>query len=65
MPLLAQGSDDLLLELWRARIEVHERDSYAGVRMSELPEDLRTYEKILWERAPQGTPAALHANLDG
>ncbi len=30
----------------------HTRDSYAGVRLSKLPEDLRTYEHLMWSDRP-------------
>jgi cephalosporin hydroxylase len=53
MHRLAEGGDDMLAALWRERIEQHERETYAGVRMSKFPEDLRTYEKLIWERAPR------------
>ena len=53
MQRLAEGRDESLAELWRFRVDLHERDTYAGVRMAKFPEDLRTYEKILWERAPR------------
>jgi cephalosporin hydroxylase len=43
---------DSLLEYWRARAEQHTRDSYAGVPFSKFPEDLRVYEHLLWESAP-------------
>ena len=52
MALLAQGRDETLDSLWRFRIAQHHRDTYAGIPMSKFPEDLRTYETILWERAP-------------
>jgi cephalosporin hydroxylase len=39
---------DPLLEYWRARVAQHTTDSYAGVGLSKFPEDLRTYEHLLW-----------------
>jgi cephalosporin hydroxylase len=39
---------DSLLEYWRARVAQHTTDSYAGVGLSKFPEDLRTYEHLLW-----------------
>ena len=30
----------------------HTQDSYAGLGMSKFPEDLRTYEHLLWLRRP-------------
>lgn len=36
-------------DLWIARAHQHITDSYAGVRMEKFPEDLRTYEHLLWQ----------------
>ena len=36
-------------DLWIARARQHTTDSYAGVVMAKFPEDLRTYEHLLWE----------------
>lgn len=33
---------------WLARAAQHTDDSYAGVRISKFPEDLRVYEHLLW-----------------
>jgi cephalosporin hydroxylase len=41
-----------LRELWVARASQHTQDSYAGVPLSKFPEDLRTYEHLLWLDAP-------------
>jgi cephalosporin hydroxylase len=41
-----------LREYWLARAAQHTQDSYAGVPLSKFPEDLRTYEHLLWEDAP-------------
>jgi cephalosporin hydroxylase len=38
-------------EYWMARAAQHTDDSYAGVRLSKMPEDLRTYEHLLWNDA--------------
>jgi cephalosporin hydroxylase len=38
-----------LREYWLARAAQHTQDSYAGVPLSKFPEDLRTYEHLLWE----------------
>ncbi len=37
---------------WMRRAEIHTQDSYAGVSLSKFPEDLRTYEHILWAQRP-------------
>jgi cephalosporin hydroxylase len=39
-------------EYWMARVGQHTHDSYAGVGMAKFPEDLRTYEHLLWAQAP-------------
>jgi cephalosporin hydroxylase len=43
---------ETVLELWRARAEQHLEDSYAGIRMSKFPEDLRVYEHLIWASKP-------------
>ena len=53
MAPLSAGEDHRLAAHWRSRIEQHHRDVYAGVPMSKFPEDLRTYELILWESNAQ------------
>jgi cephalosporin hydroxylase len=53
MEPLAERRDIPLAQLWRSRVQQHHLDSYAGVPMAKFPEDLRTYERILWERAPR------------
>jgi cephalosporin hydroxylase len=52
MRTLAAGVDGPLAELWRDRVAQHTRDTYAGIPISKFPEDLRTYERLLWERKP-------------
>jgi cephalosporin hydroxylase len=42
---LTQGP---LRDYWLARAAQHTDDSYAGVPLSKFPEDLRTYEHLLW-----------------
>lgn len=41
-----------LRDYWRRRAEQHTHDSYAGVRISKFPEDLRVYEHLLWLDGP-------------
>jgi cephalosporin hydroxylase len=36
-------------ELWLARARQHTTDTYAGIPMAKFPEDLRTYEHLLWQ----------------
>ena len=50
MHRLAEGRDEWLPDLWRYRAHVNEKKTYAGIKMAEFPEDLRTYEKIFSER---------------
>jgi cephalosporin hydroxylase len=39
-------------EYWDARVRQHTHDSYAGVGLAKFPEDLRTYEHIMWSTTP-------------
>jgi cephalosporin hydroxylase len=39
-------------EYWLERMSRHKRDSYVGVRMAKLPEDLRVYEHLIWASKP-------------
>jgi cephalosporin hydroxylase len=41
-----------LAEYWRARIAQHLYDTYMGVPLLKLPEDLRVYEHLLWLGRP-------------
>ena len=34
---------------WFDRVRQHTDDSYAGIRLSKFPEDLRVYEHLLWD----------------
>jgi cephalosporin hydroxylase len=36
-------------QLWLARARQHTTDSYVGIPMAKFPEDLRTYEHLLWQ----------------
>jgi cephalosporin hydroxylase len=45
--------DATIFDLWRARGEQSQSDSYAGVRLVKFPEDLRIYEHMLWASAPR------------
>jgi cephalosporin hydroxylase len=51
-PVTADVTDGALREYWLARAAQHTHDSYAGVPLSKFPEDLRVYEHLLWEHAP-------------
>ena len=48
-PVTADVTRGDLREYWLARAAQHTSDSYAGVPLSKFPEDLRTYEHLLWE----------------
>jgi cephalosporin hydroxylase len=48
-PVTADVTTGALREYWLARAAQHTRDTYAGVPLSKFPEDLRTYEHLLWE----------------
>jgi cephalosporin hydroxylase len=47
-PVTADVTEGALREYWLARAAQHTQDSYAGVPLSKFPEDLRTYEHLLW-----------------
>jgi cephalosporin hydroxylase len=48
----AQFTEGPRREYWRARAAQHTHDSYVGVPLSKFPEDLRTYEHLLWNDSP-------------
>lgn len=45
--------DSSLRDYWKKRLWMHHYDQYKGMAMAKLPEDLRTYEHILWATQPQ------------
>jgi cephalosporin hydroxylase len=47
-PAVAVELRDTVRDYWLRRAEQHTSDSYAGIRMSKFPEDLRVYEHLLW-----------------
>lgn len=47
-PSVSTHLDSPVRDLWLARAEQHAADTYAGVRIVKFPEDLRTYEHLLW-----------------
>jgi cephalosporin hydroxylase len=47
-PSVPMRLDAAVRDLWMSRAHQHSHDSYAGVRISKFPEDLRTYEHLLW-----------------
>lgn len=51
-PVKAGLTGGALREYWLARVQQHTSDSYAGVKLSKFPEDLRTYEHLLWADLP-------------
>lgn len=48
-PAVPREPDEPLSTYWRARVEQHLDDSWAGVPLLKMPEDLRTYQHLLWE----------------
>lgn len=51
-PRVQVGLDDSVRQYWLRRVEQHVRDSYAGLRLSKFPEDLRVYEHLMWMCRP-------------
>lgn len=49
MSVIEDRLDSNLGDYYLDRIRVHMDDSYAGVLMRKFPEDLRTFEEIIWE----------------
>jgi cephalosporin hydroxylase len=47
-PQVSVGLDDRVRDYWLYRARQALVDSYAGVAMMKFPEDLRTYEHLLW-----------------
>ena len=45
-------TEGAMRDYWLARAAQHTQDSYAGVQLSKMPEDLRAYEHLLWADAP-------------
>jgi cephalosporin hydroxylase len=50
---LAFRRDDTLKQYWKARLVLHHFDMYRGVHIAKLPEDLRTFEHVIWETQPK------------
>lgn len=48
IPSVEARLDATVGEYWRARLAQTEHDSYHGVPLLKMPEDLRTYEHLLW-----------------
>jgi cephalosporin hydroxylase len=44
--------DRSLRDYWNDRVRQHTRDRYAGLGLAKFPEDLRTYEHIMWAHRP-------------
>ena len=45
---------DLTLgDYWHERVALHHEGRYAGLPMLKFPEDLRTYEELIWESRPE------------
>ena len=52
LPPVLAGLDGSVEDYWRARIDQCFNDTYAGLPLIKFPEDLRVYEELLWEQAP-------------
>jgi cephalosporin hydroxylase len=48
-PPVERDLDQPFAEFWRRRIDQHDHDSWVGVPTAKFPEDLRTYQHLLWE----------------
>lgn len=42
-----------LADYWHERVAMHHEDAYSGVPMLKFPEDLRVYERLIWESRPE------------
>lgn len=42
-----------LRQYWKQRLELHHYDSYRGLAMAKMPEDLSTYEHVIWATQPK------------
>jgi cephalosporin hydroxylase len=51
-PVTARAREGALRDYWLARAAQHTRDTYAGVPLFKFPEDLRTYEHLVWADGP-------------
>lgn len=51
-PSVDIGLEDTIQSYWLARVSQHTNDVYAGTPISKFPEDLRVYEHLLWDMAP-------------
>ena len=47
-PVTTRVTEGPLRDYWLARAAQHTHDTYAGVPLFKFPEDLRTYEHLLW-----------------
>ena len=45
--------DLTLCDYWHERVALHHEGRYAGLPMLKFPEDLRTYEELIWESRPE------------
>lgn len=51
-PPIETRLEETLGDYWLARVAAHTTDSYAGIALSKFPEDLRVYERLLWDFSP-------------
>lgn len=52
-PAISFDLDRTTREFWTDRVRQHTHDSYAGVPLAKFPEDLRSFEHIIWEQRPE------------
>jgi cephalosporin hydroxylase len=45
--------DATLRQYWKARLRLHHFDSYKGLPMAKMSEDLKTYEHVIWATQPK------------
>jgi cephalosporin hydroxylase len=52
-PNIEYSLDAPLRDFWKQRLEVHTNDAYKGRVLAKMPEDLRTYQHIIEDSAPE------------
>lgn len=51
--LMSQSDDFTVTALWNMRLQMHTRDTYRGRLLCKFPEDLRTYQHVIEDSAPE------------
>ncbi|TFH66388.1 MAG: hypothetical protein E4G90_03855 [Gemmatimonadales bacterium] len=52
-PNIAVDLNESVRDFWKRRLEVHTHDTYRGLVLAKMPEDLRTYQHIIEESKPE------------